>query len=568
MAKPLPIRKLGAVGIIPDVDPHDLPPNAFSHGSNVRFAKNKLTRAPVLRSIVPAIKSTVTYDDAPDTYESAAGFYHDYAPLDGEPVQRIVGTARSPGLGDTVVVADNDGTVRGYRGKTFMDITPTTGFARLIDDCPWTVTELAGLCYLNREVDAPYYWNPISMAGFEYLPNWPADTKASVIRGFGDYLCAYRITKAAVEYPTMVKWSTTTLAGAVPASWDHTDPTNNAGENPLSQMTTAIKDALPLDQRMIIYSTDQVWFQEQTGGQDVFRFGRLFPQGGIINTNCVVEVERQHFVFGANDLYVHDGVSQRSIAEGRVRDFVFGALKQEKAQYCFVAHNPVLNEVIFAFHSVDPDARWQGVEFCNRGAVYNYRHDTWSFIDLPNVIGASLAAFDNSPTYQDIEGTFQTAGGNFRTLFDDAQEYIVFLGVGVDDLGLTESRLYGLDLLDGGTMPYPVQGEVMLPAYARREGIDLDEVGGEVRGYKMLKGIWPQAKVSDPSGTLEWRFGGADYPSIAPRWSPKVTQQPQEQHRVDCRVSGRYVAYEVTSPEGLDFVLTGFDGDVVQTGRR
>src|SRR3546814_12103629 len=47
----LPVRGLGSVGIIADINPYDLPPAALSAGVNVRFENGKITRGPVVRRV-------------------------------------------------------------------------------------------------------------------------------------------------------------------------------------------------------------------------------------------------------------------------------------------------------------------------------------------------------------------------------------------------------------------------------------------------------------------------------------------------------------------------------------
>ena len=43
----LPIRGLGSVGAITDIDPYSLPINAYTRAKNVRFNEGKVTRAPI-----------------------------------------------------------------------------------------------------------------------------------------------------------------------------------------------------------------------------------------------------------------------------------------------------------------------------------------------------------------------------------------------------------------------------------------------------------------------------------------------------------------------------------------
>ena len=51
MPQTLPIRDVGAAGVITDVAPASLPPNAFTRAKNVRFDEGAVVRAPVFRSV-------------------------------------------------------------------------------------------------------------------------------------------------------------------------------------------------------------------------------------------------------------------------------------------------------------------------------------------------------------------------------------------------------------------------------------------------------------------------------------------------------------------------------------
>ena len=99
----------------------------------------------------------------------------------------------------------------------------------------------------------------------------------------------------------------------------------------------------------------------------------------------MVEVEGKHYVFGPFDIYVHDGTSKQSICDERVKNFIFGALNNADADRCFVQHNPTLNEIYFCYKSGDQHVAFPNADRCNRAAAYNYRNDSWSFMDLPNV---------------------------------------------------------------------------------------------------------------------------------------------------------------------------------------
>lgn len=562
------LRDLGGVGVVADINPSNLPPNAFSSANNVRFANGKLMRAPVLRTVVPAIKSTLPYGDATGTYADSTGFYNNTAPLSLSPVQRFMSVVHVPEADDLLVVADNDGTVRSFRGGTFDDVSPGSGWTRTVSEDPWSATELAGIHYLNRGYDKPYYINPQTMDSYDLLPNWPSTLRAKVVRAYGDFLVAFNITKDGVEMLKTVKWSDITLSGQVPGSWDETSTTNSAGENTLAQLTGPIVDACVLGDSMFIYSSDQVWAMDYNGGDFVFTFRRAFATGGALNVNCVVEADQKAFVFGYDDIYVHDGTSKKSISEGRVRSYIYNTMTRSKAKYAHAVHNPFLSEVLFLYHSQDVDVRWINASYCNKAAVYNYVSDTWAFMDIPNVPASCVATVTTSPLYENAEGGFQTAGGSFAIQQDDGLGQPMMLGVYDTGLGISESRIYGLDLLVGGRLPFPVADEVLCPSHATRVGIDLDESGAELRGYKVLKAVYPQAMTYSPDGTIQWAFGADDYPAATAQFGPEVSFDPTTDYKIDTLVAGRYLGFSIRSSGAVHFEVSGFDSDVQITGRR
>ena len=121
------------------------------------------------------------------------------------------------------------------------------------------------------------------------------------------------------------------------------------------------------------------------GGTFIHQFQKLFNDAGVINQNCVVEVERKHYVFGPTDIYVHDGTSKQSICDQRVKNFIYRGLNVQNADRCFVSYNEALNEIYFCYQSGDEHVAFPNATRCNRAAVYNHRSNTWSFYDLPNV---------------------------------------------------------------------------------------------------------------------------------------------------------------------------------------
>ena len=147
-----------------------------------------------------------------------------------------------------------------------------------------------------------------------------------VLRSFGDFLIALNTTEGGSTFPSRVRFSNIALANNAPDSWDASDTTKSAGFNDLSQMGTPIVDGATLGSNFIVYSSDQVWQMEFVGGTFIFNFRKLFQDRGIINQNCVVEVSGKHYVFDADDIYIHDGLSDQSLVDGRIKDYIYSGI--------------------------------------------------------------------------------------------------------------------------------------------------------------------------------------------------------------------------------------------------
>ncbi len=553
----LPFRNLADLGTLTDPSPYELPPNAWSGGSNVRYSAKKVMRAPVFRIIQDALPITPSFVTS---YLPASGF-------------------------DSIVVVDNSGTVYMVNETgTITNVTPTAGtFPTFTTAAPWTATALGDVLYLNNpDCPMPFYFGPSSTI-FAALPNWPTSstvlasgahagtTSCRVMRAFSDYLIALNVTEGAVPATVgqMVKWSDLTLAGQVPDSWDPTDATKSAGENTIEQMTTPILDGLPLRGAFVIYTTDQVWIMELSGSQSIFQWSMLFSTGGILNTNCVAEVNGQHYVFGANDIYVHDGVNKQSIAQDRVKDYIFSSLNQQLSNLCFVQHMPEYDEVAFCFVSGSSDVAYTTTTGCNRAAVYNYAGNTWSFRDLPCCVGATAANVNQILKFSDcgLPDTFGNMGGTFYSQRSNIILHTVFAGQAQSGL-FANSRVYGYDFINSGTLlARPMASDANAPPVLLRTGLDLDGEGGDLQTYKMVRRMFPQVGVAEDT-PISIKVGGQNYPSGPISWSPLISFDPTQDYKVDLRVGGRYLAVQFQIPSNTDFEVAGFDLDVYSAGSR
>lgn len=536
----LPVRNLAERGIVLDVHPYDLPTNAFSGGSNVRFAAGKASRAPIFRTV----------SEVPDP-------------------QTVVGYRPSSGF-DLLYTGGVDGALSQVSGSTVTDVTPT---GRTLGTSPlsWTHAFLGDVLYMNRPDFVPAALLPAA-TDFVNLAEWDSTWRCRSLRAFKDFLFAFNVTKGAASFPSTIKWSDATLAGQMPGSWDPTDLSTLANEVVLAQLDTPLVDALPLRGALIVYSETQVWATEYTGdtsdaGQNLFVHRPIFNDRGMISPNCAVEVGGKHYVFGLNDLWVHDGTQHQSIADGRVRDWVFKNLNQSLAERCFVAHLAKHNEILFGFVSGDADAAFVNPTGCNRAVVFNYATGVWSPIDLPNVSAMGIANVDSSTTWADAgDLTWASTGGSWYDLGDGRDAHLVFCASPLVG-GVPTPRLLAYDFMDNGSLSFPYDPFANAPAYLERTFIDLDAEGSDLATYKVCKRIFPQVSLARDVPILV-HVGSSNTPSGPVEWSPPVSFRPATGYKVDVRRGGRYLAVRFTTPDAVDFSISGFDADVVPGGRR
>lgn len=536
----LPIRNLGDVGVTTDAPGHDLPINAFTFAKNVRFDEGKVSRSPIFRNV----------ED-----------------LTGYGVRHAYSIQPSTGFDRVLILLHN---FRAYEYANGSTTYVTNNIAGTTIDEAYTCTTLADVTYICRSDHVPISRSNSSTGNFANLANWDSTWRAQSLRSYGDQLVALNLVEGSTEYPNRVRFSNITTANSVPDSWDAADTTKSAGFNDLVQMKTPIVDGMTLGNAFIIYSEDQVWSMQFVGGQFIFNFRKLFQDIGMINKNCAVEVEGKHFVFGLDDIYTHDGNSYQSIADNRVKNFVFKGLNATRRDRCYVQHNPILNEIYFCYNSDDAHVAYANSTFCNRAAVFNYRNGTWSFMDLPNTVPGTTANLDAVTTYATAASTltYNAIGGSYNDQADSFGKAVIMLGQDNADDGLTKDRMYALDLSDEGSVSFPYLSEANKQPFLERQALDLDEAGLPLSGYKVISRLYPQLNTTNADKQVTFTFGATDLISQAPSYGADITFNMETDYKIDTRNAGRYVSYKMTYTDEKDFQLTGFDMDVTVTGRR
>ena len=548
----LPIRNVGTIGVISDVNPHDLPMNAFSDGANVVFQNNKVERAPVFKNTFSlGAMSGAAEELSPLT---AYSFTH---PLNGA----VFGVAR------------RDNSVVEYSGGAASDVTPTAVTPSGTQAVPFTQTQIAGLSVICRDVTEPYVKDPVASTAYQLMSvgDWPSADRAVSMRGFKDFIIAMNVTEGGTTSDTKVKWCDALQYRQNPTTIVWTPSASNlAGSNVLTDFSSPILDGLELGNRFIIYSENESAVMEYTGSSFLFSFKPLFKHDGVINKNCIANTGRVHYVFGSDDLYMHDGITAKSLAQDRVKNRVYAELDREAINRCFVHYDDDKQLVYYCYVASYTGAGFIGTPYCNRAAVYNITNNTWSFVDLPNCCGAAVAESQITLTsYAQVTGTYQSTPGSYNTYAQDVSRVSTFASVRSDAANLTSNRAFANDSLYSGIVNAPVHAEVLKPAYIERLGLDLDETQAPLRAYKQIKAIIPQITSIDNNVNINVKLGYTIHPTDTTGIYP--TNQNYvcgTDYKIDSKSNGRLVAYRLTSDTASYFNFSAADIEVEVTGGR
>jgi hypothetical protein len=537
------IRSLAKYGVLCDPDPYDLPDTAWSFGVNVRFRNGKVSSGPVFRNVFALGTASPRYSISASPITGLDLLFTGY--LNGK-IYKFNST-------------ETDYTLSGY--------TPSSA------EGTWSDTALANIIYVNRSDRAPWYLRA-SDSSFQNLgvvsgapASWDSTYTCQLLRTCGGALVALNVTKGATNYPTMVKTSSIPLSGVIPTSWDPSLPATLATENILAEMKGAITDAQQLGPQLVIYGLNEAWIMTADGSTQVYNYRKLPFQKGSLNANCSFELDGKHFVFGVNDLWMHDGNTEVSIVDERNRDFIFSSINMSKRNRCFITHNAQLKELTFNYISGDRGVAFIGTpDGCNRAYVYNYSDKTGVFDDLPLVYSSSNANLSITTTYATTTALYSTTGGSYLDQEDGFKRTPVYVGDGNTPYNLTTS-LYALDLFGtGSNVAFAVDTNATKPRYLERFGIDLDSLNEDLRGYKVVSTVYPQGRFGTGSQPLMVAIGATDYANVDPVFSAYQPYDGNLNYKLDYNIAGRFLAMKVLYSDYNEMSLTGFDIDLHNTG--
>lgn len=522
----IPFYMVGSVGLVKDVSDHELPPLAWSDGKNVQFRDGKITRRDGYLAVLnpPAV--------------TPYWLMFAFTPTDSFWLYMSLTKAYATD------------------GANHVDITRTVGGDYSTTDTRlWTGGILSGIPVITNGVDVPQSWSPVSLSQvLVNLPNWPGTVRAKIIKPYKNFLVALGVTKSSVYYPHLVKWSHPAVPGAVPSSWDETDPTKLAGEVEIGdEQPGEIQDALTLRDMLVIYKENTVHGMQFIGGSQVFRFFPILNNAGVLSTHCVASIKegRAHIIATADDLVIFDGQNTESVLDERMKTWLENNLESAASNRAFVFAVPRTKEAWFCFPTT-------GQTWPNVALVWSWQENTLSLVDLPpNFTFATVGALSStSDTWDTSVGTWD-ADATIWDVVNFRANFFQIVGTQIDPntlLGLEQGQLAA-----GGEYRAFVQRTALaITGKDRISGQFKSDIG--VR--KLVSRIWIKARGS----TFRVRMGGQEQIDGPITWLPYQSFNPVTDRFKDFMINTPLYSLEFDSETSGQWIIDGYDLELVPVG--
>jgi hypothetical protein len=520
------INDLANFGVIRDVEGYQLPPEAFTQGDNMRFTNDGVERI--------------------GGHEQVFGT-PGVAPHFAMPIQNASQTY-------WLYVSLTKGYV--YDGSTHTNITRQTAAVDVnytaSETREWNGTLLGGVPILNNGVDLPQYWPAMAPATkLDNLANWPSTLRAKVIRAFGPYLMALNCTKSGTNYPHMVKWSHPADPGTIPASWDETDPTLDAGEKELPDSQAGlILDGLPLGQRFFIYKNGSVWKVSLIGGQYIFDFGNsaFIETAGLLAPRCLTITGdgTRHVFASQDDILVHNGTSVESVLGERFKKYLLNNIDSSNYVNSFMYTDPFNNEVVFCY----PE---QGETNPNKAVAWNYR------VGQKGCLSERDITFRNATTGV-IESatamTWASATAQWSNVLGPWSIAIRRKGVACDVDNSKFQLLESGTSFDGTSFTGTLQRTGLGMVGKKRNG----EWIVDFKKRKLVQRLWIKAT----GGPVNVRVGAQREVEGAISWTAPKAFTPGTDRYVDFMVDGAAISVEFSA--AVPFRISGYKLEIMPTG--
>ena len=520
----VPLDAAGKIGIIADIEPHELSPLAWSNGRNVRFRDGKIIRSNSLQQVLGTTLGNPYWLKGIQTNTNAYWMYSSLTKM---------------------YLTD---------GGTHAEITRAVGGDYTLDATrKWNGGILGNIPILTDGNDVPQmYMSPGLANKLADLSNWPSGDRVNVLKPFKQFLVGAALTRGGVLYPHVVKWSHPAVTGNVPSTWDETDPTKQAGEVEIpDDQPGQIRDGVALRDTFVLYKDNTVWGMQFIGGNSIFRFYPILTQTGILSNDCAVEIldGTMHFVATGDDIILHDGQNTKSLLTKKMRQFLANNLAITNANRSFCVCDKAAKEALFFFPSI-------GHIFLNMAIVYNYIEETLSLRDFTEELRhVGVGNIGGTANPWDLDAQVWDADSEIWDLLTFDPHYFSLVGCGD-----TTNQLQNINA-----------DTVFGTSYLERTGLGItgqDRLTGEIKvditKRKLITRIWTKAR----KGPVQVSIGAQEDLDGPVTWLPQQTHTPGVTKYLDFVIGGRLNAVRFDWSVGAQNAceIDGYDLEVSVLG--
>ena len=310
------------------------------------------------------------------------------------------------------------------------------------DDYPPQIFVFNELLIVNPGTDAPPQFTTATNAAGSLapIPGWQNDSTGSpiicrILRPYNQRLIAMSIKEEHtssssddVYQPIDFLFSShiTTIASLTAAQWT-ASTTNTAGDAFLNATPGKILDGGQLGEFFIAYKTDSVVRVRETGDTSVLAIESIFEDDGIYSTRCFANIgNSQHLVVGNYGIYIHDGQSERKdIAKDLFKDTMYALVKSTERNRTFVFQQTRDKEVWLCLPTTS-----NSTTGCDLAFVYDYSSGKIHKRTLPGITDLFETELDGQLK---IFGT--KSGTTLQTLSNTVLESAGFFERQDDNLG-------------------------------------------------------------------------------------------------------------------------------------
>ena len=527
---------VGAVGVIKDTPSHELSQAAWSDGANISFGDGKVFKSKGYQQQFESSTASPSIAVTPYSllfHQVGGNDFWAYAGLN-----KIYAT---------------DGT-------THADLTNAGGDYSAVATIPWTGGNLGGIAIMNNGINVPQQWGDTATAAsltkaFKDLENWSSTTTARFVRPFKEFLIAGDITKDSTRNERELRWSHPAEPGTVPDSWDYNDATKDAGKFEMAQSSDALIDSLPLRDINILYKEYSAWGMQFIGAPNIFRIYNVFENIGLLAPRCAANFFGRHFIFGNDDVIIHDGQNHERPFHRKWVKYLFNQLDPDHYAKSFVVPNYNHNEIWLCF----PES---GNTWPNKAIVWNYQENHTTVRELP---GATHIAFGvggpGNDTWASDSGTYNVDNTSWdQKIYNPTVRRLLMATPGsTDRIHLLEET----EQANGNN----------LTSYVERQALPLGRQAGDgsikfdYTTYKFIRNIYPNIDGTD-GGVVNIYLGTQDTLDGKTTWNGPYEYTIGSSYKIDCRVSGRIISIKYESTTNITWSLNSYAVDFELEGER